>query len=118
MRRVVPTSFPHPLLSNATDFGVSSLGAAVRSARTHSGMTLADAAMAMGVAKQTLQDVETGVGTVGLALALKIAHDMGVSVFATPTSERAAALRALTQCLDSQDQDQVVAGAEYVERPR
>lgn len=96
MRRVVPTQFPEPLLIDASGFG-----AAVRAARTSTGMTLADAAMTIGVARQTLQDLETGAGTVGIGLALKIAHDLGVSVFVVPSSERDLALRGLVELASS-----------------
>lgn len=96
MRRVVPTSFPHPLLLDA-----SSLGAAIRSARTNSGVTLTDAALVIGVSRQTLQDLEMGTGTVGIGLALKVSTEMGVSLFAIPTSERDIAVKTLTQQLDA-----------------
>ena len=83
MKKVVKTHFPEPLIANPVDFG-----AAVRAARTASTMTLADAALYFGVAKQTIQDLELGTGTVGLGLALKIAHGLGVSVFAVPSKEK------------------------------
>lgn len=84
MRRVVPTPIPDdPLVADA-----HALGAAVRAARTASGMTLADAAMSVGISKQTLSDLETAKASVGLALALRVARELGVVVFAVPAAER------------------------------
>lgn len=84
MRRVVPTPFPSdPLLKDAAAFG-----AAIRAARTGAGMTLADAAMTLGIAKQTLADLEKASASVGLAMALKVARELGVAVFATPAADR------------------------------
>ncbi|MCW7541080.1 helix-turn-helix domain-containing protein [Aquabacterium sp. A7-Y] len=91
MRRVTPTPRPaDPLVSDAVAFGV-----AVRAARTASGLTLADAAAALGIAKQTLSDLETARASVGLATALKAARELGVTIFAVPSSEREPARRAL-----------------------
>lgn len=91
MRRVIPTPFPHPMLMDAIGFG-----AAVRAARTASGMTLTDAALAVGVARQTLQDLETGTGTVGIGAAMNIANDLGVSLFAVPAREKGPISRTIT----------------------
>ncbi len=82
-KRVVPVSFPAPLVSSPEDFG-----AAVRSARTSSGMTLEETALALGVAKQTLQRLEKGTASVGLSLALRIARAVGIAVFVMPAAER------------------------------
>jgi len=90
-RRVVPTPFPTPFVTTPTQFGQ-----AVRAARTASGMTLADAALALGVAKQTLQSLERGTASVGLATALRIAHALGVAVLAVPGSQRSAIARRLS----------------------
>ena len=84
MKRVVPTPFPiDPLVADA---GV--LGAAIRSARTGAGMTIDQAAAALGISKQTLSDLETSGSTVGLGIALKVARELGVSVFVTKPGER------------------------------
>jgi DNA-binding XRE family transcriptional regulator len=93
MRRVVATAFPDdPHLPDSEAFGRF-----VRAARTRSGMTLEDAALAVGVAKQTLQDAETGKPTVGLGLALKIAQALGVALFAVPAEEKERSRRRLTE---------------------
>lgn len=57
---------------------------------TAAGMTLVDAASALGVSKQTLSDLEKATGSVGLAIALRIARELGVGVFAwcSPLNER------------------------------
>lgn len=84
MRRVIPTAFPEdPFVIDS-----EMLGRAVRAARTQSGMTLEDAALSLGVSKQTLQDFEKGTGGVSLAKALHIMQGLGVSLFAVPARER------------------------------
>ncbi len=84
MRTVTPKSFPpDPELRNPQQ-----LGAAIRAARTQAGLTLADAALTLGVAKQTLSDLERGKSTVGLGMALQIASGLGVALFMTPASKR------------------------------
>lgn len=83
MRRVVPTPFPQtPEVIEPAD-----LGRAVRASRTQTGMTLEQAALALGVSKQTLQDLEKGNAGVSLGLALKIAQGLGVAVFAVPPKQ-------------------------------
>ncbi len=92
MRRTVPIPFPSdPVL---TDAGV--LGTAVRAARTGAGMTLEDAAAFLGVAKQTLGDLERGKDTVGLGLTLKISDGLGVALFVVPAGQRERVRRYLT----------------------
>ena len=73
MRRVTPTPFPDGPLVDAED-----LGALVRAARTASGLTLEEAALSVYVAKQTLQNLEKGTGTVSLALAFKVMNGLGI----------------------------------------
>jgi transcriptional regulator with XRE-family HTH domain len=84
MRTVTPKPFPSDLELRSTN----QLGVAVRAARTQAKLTLADAALTLGVAKQTLSDLELGKPSVGLGLALKIATGLGVSLFMVPTSAR------------------------------
>ena len=84
MRRVVKVPFPaDPLAQNAATFGE-----AVRAARTAGGMTIADAALLLGMSKQTLADLETARASVGLATALKVASAFGVGIFAVAPEER------------------------------
>lgn len=83
MRRVVPTPFPAtPEVMSAAD-----LGQAVRASRTQSGVTLQQAALSLGVSKQTLQALEAGETGVSLGLALKIAQGLGVAIFAVPPKQ-------------------------------
>lgn len=84
MRTVTPKPFPSDLeLRSAKQLGI-----AVRAARTQAGMTLADAALTLGVAKQTLSNLELGKPSVGLGLALEIAAGLGVALFMVPASAR------------------------------
>lgn len=92
MKRVVATPLPSdPYVSDARV-----LGAAVRAARTATGMTLEDAALSIGVAKQTLSDLEAGKDSVGLGLVLRITRDLGVALFVAPATQRERFRRMLT----------------------
>jgi transcriptional regulator with XRE-family HTH domain len=84
MRRVTPARHP----SDPSIVDAMSFGAAVRAARTAAGVTLVDAATTLGVAKQTLSDLESGRGSVALSTALRLAHSLGVAVFAVPSIHR------------------------------
>jgi transcriptional regulator with XRE-family HTH domain len=98
MRRVVPKPFPSdPWVKDASTFG-----AAVRAARTAAGMKLADAALTLGIAKQTLSDLETSRASVGLATALEAARQLGVAIFAVPSNQREPVRRLI---LDSRDSE-------------
>ena len=84
MRTVTPKPFPSDLeLRSAKQLGI-----AVRAARTQAGLALADAALTLGVAKQTLSDLELGKPSVGLGLALEISAGLGVALFMVPASAR------------------------------
>lgn len=91
MKRVV--SSPPP--SDPLTLDPPSFGQAIRAARTAAGMTLVDAAAMMGVSKQTLSDLEKATGSVGLAIALRVARELGVGVFAVQPTQREAARQAL-----------------------
>jgi transcriptional regulator with XRE-family HTH domain len=84
MKRVVKVPFPpDPLVA---DLGM--LGTAIRAMRTEQGMTIQEAAMTIGIAKQTLSDIEAGKPTVGFCMVLKVAGELGVSLFIAPTRNR------------------------------
>ena len=84
MRTVKPTPFPDsPELLTPNN-----LGDAVRAARTQSGMTLETAALTLGIAKQTLSDIELGKPTVSLGNAMLAANGLGVAMFAVPAEDR------------------------------
>lgn len=109
MRKVVPTKFPNFRIVDPTQFGQ-----AIRAARTQSGLTIAEAALSIGVAKQTISDLELGLGTVSIGLALKVAREVGVSFFAIPTGQSHAALNAVTSALAD---EQVNEEVQQEERP-
>ena len=74
MRKLSPTPFPdHSTVLNPGD-----VGTLVRAVRTAAGMTLEEAALTVQVAKQTLQNLEKGKGTVSLALTFKVLAGLGV----------------------------------------
>lgn len=84
MRRVTARAFPkNNLVEDARD-----LASFIRAARTQSDLTLEQAAMAVGVAKSTLQKLETDPTTVSLGIALQVARELGVSLFAVPSEQR------------------------------
>lgn len=92
MKRVIATPLPSdPFVSDAWV-----LGAAVRAARTAAGLTVEDAALSIGVAKQTLSDLEAGKESVGLGLVLRITRDLGVALFVVPATQRERFRRMLT----------------------
>ncbi|MCK6375534.1 MAG: helix-turn-helix domain-containing protein [Zoogloea sp.] len=96
MRRVKALDFPDdPLLQE-----VRNLASFIRAARTQSGLTLEEAALATGVAKSTMQSIETNPSKVAFETLLYVARQLGVSIFAYP-SEQQEMVRKLTQNLGS-----------------
>lgn len=84
MKTIKPTAFPaDPALATAQD-----LGAVVRAARTHAGLTLEQAASALGAAKQTLQDLERGRGTVSVGFAIRAARELGLTLFVARAADK------------------------------
>lgn len=84
MRRVVKTVFPEdPFLNEPV-----MLGSAIRAMRTSQGMTIEEAAMTIGIAKQTLSDIEMGKPTVSWGIVLMAANNLGVSLFMVPNKDR------------------------------
>jgi transcriptional regulator with XRE-family HTH domain len=80
----MPLPFPtEPLLQEPAEFG-----AAIRAARTRAGLTLVDAALSLGMTKQTLGDLERGKPTVAFGTALRVASQLGVSLFMAPSEIR------------------------------
>ncbi len=84
MRRVTARAFPKDNLVEDARI----LASFIRAARTQSDLTLEQAAMAVGVAKSTLQKLETDPTTVSLGIALQVARELGVSLFAVPSEQR------------------------------
>lgn len=64
------------------------VGAAIRAGRTQANLSLRDAALTLGLAIQTLNDIETGKPGVGLGNVLKAAEGFGVDLFAVPKRNR------------------------------
>lgn len=76
-------------------FDSKSFGASIRAARCAANMTLADAALLLGVARQTLANLETAKSSVSLETALRAAREFGVAILAVPGGQREAVRRAL-----------------------
>ena len=96
MRRVRPQSFPtEPVLPDARTIAMF-----IRAARTQSGLTIEDAALLTGIAKSTMQIIESDPSTVGFATVLRVARELGVSLFAFP-SEQQELVRRITDGLQS-----------------
>ena len=70
-------------------------GASVRAARRAANMTLADAALLLGIARQTLTNLETAKSSVSLDTALRAAREFGVCILAVPGGQREGVRRAL-----------------------
>ena len=84
MRRVSPQPFPaEPVL-----FDARAIAMFIRAARTQSGLTIADAALVTGIAKSTMQVIESDPSTVGFATVLRVARELGVSLFAFPSEQQ------------------------------
>lgn len=84
MKRVIKVPFPSdPLIADP-----KVLGTAIRAGRTEQGLTIEEAAMTIGIAKQTLSDIEAGKPSVSLGLVLKVASELGISLFIAPTRDR------------------------------
>ncbi|MES2786556.1 MAG: helix-turn-helix transcriptional regulator [Pseudomonadota bacterium] len=86
------------LISPPPDLVVSdskAFGASIRAARCAANMTLADAALLLGIARQTLTNLETAKSSVSLDTALRAAREFGVSILAVPGGQREGVRRAL-----------------------
>ena len=93
MKRIVETVFPNdPQILDA-----AVLGKAVRACRTQAGLSIQEAALSIGVAKQTLSDLEAGKPTVKLGHALKIANDLGVNIFVVQSRDTARLKHAMAE---------------------
>lgn len=100
MKRVKPTSPPAELLVADTQ----SFGASIRAARSAAGLTLADAALLLGVAKQTLANLETAKSSVSLETALRAAREFGVTILAVPGGQREVVRRQLATLKPAQSE--------------
>jgi transcriptional regulator with XRE-family HTH domain len=93
MRSVSAASLPaDPLIATPAE-----LGKAIRAARCATKMSIAEAAMQLGIAKQTLSNLETAKGAVGIDTVMRVAKAFGVSLFAVPAKDRELVRRAIKQ---------------------
>lgn len=63
------------------------LGKAVKARRTQTQLRLDDAAMLCNIAKQTLQDIEHGLGTSKLETVLQVCNSLGIKLKIIPWIE-------------------------------
>ncbi len=91
MKRVKPVPPPADLFVADT----KAFGAAIRAARRAADMTLTEASLLLGVARQTLTNLETAKSGVSLETALRAAREFGVSILAVPGGQREGVRRAL-----------------------
>lgn len=57
-----------------------SLGHFIRAQRTASGLSIDQAALSIGIAKQTLADLEKGKPTVGVGIVLRVVAELGLGL--------------------------------------
>jgi transcriptional regulator with XRE-family HTH domain len=91
MRRVLPQAFP----SDPSVRTPGELGRAIRSARTTAGLTIVEAAAALGISRHTLISIERGSGSVAVATVLDAALQLGVALLIVPAARRESARRKL-----------------------
>jgi transcriptional regulator with XRE-family HTH domain len=83
-KRVVSQAFPgDPFISDATVFGK-----AVRAARTLAGLSIEQAALSLGISKQTLSDIEAGKSGMRFENILKVAQGLGLHLFVVQSHMR------------------------------
>jgi transcriptional regulator with XRE-family HTH domain len=66
---------------------IASIGSVIRATRKAAGLTLVDAAALIGIAKQTLGDLERGRSSVGIHIVLKVLNDLGLGIVVAPKKE-------------------------------
>lgn len=91
MRRVKPVPPPADLFVPDS----KAFGASIRAARRAANMTLAEASLLLGIARQTLTNLETAKSSVSLDTALRAAREFGVSILAVHGGQREGVRRAL-----------------------
>jgi len=74
-------------------------GASIRAARRAANITLVEASLLLGVARQTLTNLETAKSSVSLETALRAAREFGVSILAVPGGRREGVSRALASMM-------------------
>jgi DNA-binding XRE family transcriptional regulator len=76
---------PHDSLVSTDSTG--SIGSVIRATRKAAGLTLVEAATFIGIAKQTLGDLERGRSSVGIHIVLKVLNDLGLGIWVAPKKE-------------------------------
>ncbi|HEX2543445.1 MAG TPA: helix-turn-helix transcriptional regulator [Ramlibacter sp.] len=87
------------LITDGTQFG-----AAVRAARRAAKVTITDAALLLGIARQTLINLETAKSGVSLETALRAAREFGLTVVVVPPGQGDTVRRALDDVLSTSQQ--------------
>lgn len=77
----------HPTPNFNQELTPELLGLAIRARRTQSKLRLEDAAALCNVAKQTLQNIESGSGKNKFGTILQICHGLGIQLRIMPWSE-------------------------------
>jgi DNA-binding XRE family transcriptional regulator len=103
MKRVKPVPPPADLFVPDS----KAFGASIRAARCAANMTLAEAALLLGVARQTLTNLETAKSSVSLETALRAAREFGVSILAVPGGQRERVRRALSALTPDADKNSI-----------
>jgi DNA-binding XRE family transcriptional regulator len=103
MKRVKPIPPPTDLFVPDS----KAFGASIRAARCAANMTLAEASLLLGVARQTLTNLETG-KSISLETALRAAREFGVCVLAVPGGQREGVRRALSGMTQDADKKSAV----------
>lgn len=99
MKRVKPLPPPAELFVPDS----KTFGASIRAARCATNMTLTEASLLLGVARQTLTNLETAKSSVSLDTALRAAREFGVSILAVPGGQRENVRRALANMTPGTD---------------
>jgi len=63
------------------------IGGKIRQERKRAGLTLVETAQALGIAKQTLSDLETARKPVGLLITLMVCRQMGIVLLPIPMGQ-------------------------------
>jgi transcriptional regulator with XRE-family HTH domain len=63
------------------------IGILIRSARKATGLTIVEAAASIGIAKQTLSDLERGRSSAGMQIVLKVLQDFGLGMVIVPKKD-------------------------------
>ena len=77
----------HPLIDQEILQFSQEIGGKIRQERKNAGLTLVETAQALGIAKQTLSDLETARKPVGLTITLMVCRQLGIVLLPIPTGQ-------------------------------